>query len=99
MRRLILFGVVLPLVAALGVFAATMPERDVSTFPVEPGTERTFPGEQLVAGDRFTCHGVVVLERPPHSNGFAAVSSDGLSTGTSVDGTVTIRCPTDLSEI
>ena len=96
---MILVGVVVPLVAALAVFAASMPERDASTFPVEPGTEQTFPGEQLVTGDRFTCHGVVVLVRPAHSNGFGAASSNGLFTGTALDGSVTIHCPVDLSEI
>jgi len=96
MRRLILFGVVLPLVAALGVFAATMPERDSSTFPVEPGTEQTIPGERLVAGDRFTCHGSLV---PLQGRGYGAISSNGLDTFTAVDGSVTIHCPDDLSEI
>ena len=99
MRRLILFGVVVPLVAALAIFAAAMPARDTSTFPVEAGTEQTFAGEQLVSGDRFTCHGVVVLVRPAHNNGFGADSSNGLFTGTARDGSVTIRCPVDFDEI
>jgi hypothetical protein len=46
---LIFLGVVVPLVAALAVVAVTMPARRGSIFPVEPGTEQTFRGDQLVA--------------------------------------------------
>jgi hypothetical protein len=99
MRRLILLGVVVPLVAALAVLAVPMPERRASIFPVEPGTEQTFRGDGLVAGDRFTCHGVVVFVQRAHGGRWGSVSSNGLRIAPTRDGGVDIRCPVDLSEI
>jgi hypothetical protein len=99
MRRLIFLSVVVPLVAALAVVAVTIPERRRSIFPVEPGTEQTFRGDQLVAGDRFTCHGLLVFEQRAHDGRWGSVSSNGLRIAPTRDGGVEIRCPADLSEI
>jgi hypothetical protein len=99
MRRLIFLGVVVPLVAALAVVAVTMAERRGSIIPVEPGTEQTFRGDQLVAGDRFTCHGLLVFERRAHDGRWGSVSSDGRRIPPTRDGGVEIYCPAVLSEI
>jgi hypothetical protein len=96
MRRAAGFGVLVALVLALAIFAILSPARRATTFPVPPGTEQTFSADQLVPGDRFTCHGFAVDVQSP---GFGYVASDGLRAGTALDGSVTITCPDELEPL
>ena len=92
-RRAIVFG----LVAALILVLLTVTrQRDPVTFMIEPGTERIFPAEELIPGDRFSCHGGILARQGP---GYGADASDGTFIGTDKEGDVTVRCPERLEPV
>jgi hypothetical protein len=90
------FGVVAALVLTLSVLFVATRERDPIVFAVAPGTEMTFPADELVPGDRFSCHGGIL---PRQGSGYAADASDGTYIETDTEGNVTVRCPEQLAPV
>jgi hypothetical protein len=95
-KRAMLFGVTAALAVALFVVIVGPRERNPITFAVEPGTERTFAAEDLIPGDRFSCHGFIV---PRQGSGYGALASDGTYAESDTRGNVTVRCPEHLEPI
>jgi hypothetical protein len=95
-RHAILFGLVAVFAVLILVLFMVTRQRGPTTFTIEPGAERTFPAEELIPGDRFSCHGSIL---PRQGAGHAADGSDGTFIGTDTEGDVTVRCPAKLEPV
>jgi len=95
-KRVILYGAMGASVAVILVLLLFTRQRDPMTSAVEPGTERTFPADELIPADRFSCHGGIL---PRQGSGFAADASDGTYIETDTNGNVTVRCPEHLEPV